>query len=71
MILRWPWWRRCGEPSSEARQVLWQMQRLAADVDRRDDAAKCVADKLRDTRARNNFKEAVIKTIRLPGRDNV
>lgn len=62
--MRWPPWRRCGEPSSDARQTLWQMQRLAADVDRRDDAAKDVADRLRATRARNNFKEAVIRTVR-------
>lgn len=59
------WWsRRDAEPSHEAREALHQAERALVDAERLDAAAEVVERKLRETRARNHFAEAVIRAVR-------
>jgi hypothetical protein len=62
--VRWPWHRRESRPSQEAQAALWQADRALTDAERLDRAAQEVADRLRETRRRNHFAEAVARSIR-------
>lgn len=53
-------------PSEESEVAYKQAERLVLDAERRDVAAADVADRLRKTRARNNFGAAVERSMRRP-----
>jgi hypothetical protein len=61
--MRWPW-RRTPKASAESEVALRQAERALHDAKCRDDAAREVTDRLRETRARNHFGEAVARSMR-------
>lgn len=61
------WHRKSGheaQPSMDARAALWQAKRALLDAERLDCAAQEVERRLRETKARNHFAEAVIRAVR-------
>lgn len=58
------WRRKKPYPSAEAEESLWQAERALVDAERRDDCVREVAEKLKQTRHRNNFGAAVIESFR-------
>lgn len=61
------WWnrlRRKPRPSDESMHALQQAERALVDAKCRDEAAREVTDRLRETRARNHFGEAVARSMR-------
>ena len=61
----WPWRsKRTGCPTDESREAIRQADRAILDADRRDEAVADVAERLRQTRIRNHFREAVEDTMR-------
>ena len=63
--MRWPWQRhKKSEPTDDAKASLSQARRTLIDAERLDCAAQEVAGRLRQTRERNHFAEAVTRAIR-------
>lgn len=62
--MRWPWRHRTPQPTGDARASLYQAARALADAERLDCAVRDVAGRLRETRERNHFADAVTRAIR-------